>query len=72
MRHGARPPDTKELHYFDKHAERGALWYNGRFPPMAAAELRAGRAVTGEATPFYVADERACVSPACVAGGYTG
>jgi hypothetical protein len=43
----------KELHYFDRNAERGDAWYLDHF--TASPQHRAW----GEATPSYLADERA-------------
>lgn len=60
----ARHPDVvpplmhKGIHYFDtaEHYDRGIAWYQGHFPIAALASKRAqsGRAVTGEASPYYV------------------
>ncbi len=46
----ARP---KELHFFDRHFERGLNWYAEQFTP------RAGQLHAGEATPRYLYDESA-------------
>lgn len=40
----------KELHYFDRHFDRGADWYSEQFTPAA------GERVIGEATPIYMTD----------------
>lgn len=60
----ARHPDViaplfhKGVHYFDTatHYARGLDWYRGHFPVRAVADRRSrrGRAVTGEASPYYV------------------
>jgi hypothetical protein len=42
------PASRKELHYFDKHYEKGSAWYRSQFPIA-----RPGR-ITGEATPFLL------------------
>lgn len=47
----------KEVHYFDLHATRGLAWYRARFPTArfrAAVQRRAGAALVGEATPYYL------------------
>ena len=54
----------KEVHYFDLHFEEGPAWYRSQFPSpgalveQAAAAPRAGvraeRALTGEASPYYL------------------
>lgn len=48
----------KGVHYFDtaSHYARGMSWYRGHFPVRAVADRRveSGRAVTGEASPYYV------------------
>lgn len=46
-----RPSSWKEVHYFDKHWERGADWYRSWFPPE---EELAGGLLTGEATPYLL------------------
>jgi len=51
------PALRKEVHYFDA-APRPIEWYRAFFPRRRAMEERAtrvGHAVTGEATPFYLA-----------------
>lgn len=45
--------DPKELHYFDKHQDRGLAWYADQFHP--GEEHRAW----GESTPFYLYKDRA-------------
>lgn len=54
----------KEVHYFDLHFAEGAAWYRSQFPDLddlveqagvARREgLRAERALTGEASPYYL------------------
>jgi hypothetical protein len=47
----------KEVHYFDLHADRGLSWYRARFPTAryrSAVRRRAGAALVGEATPYYL------------------
>lgn len=49
------PLFQKGLHYFDLQYHRGLTWYRGQFPLRRLAAVRArGRAVTGEASPFYL------------------
>jgi hypothetical protein len=52
------PPYTKEIHYFDYRYHFGVNWYRRHFPTrrqMAAVQERTvSRAVTGEATPYYL------------------
>jgi Sulfotransferase domain len=46
------PVQRKEVHFFDRHFERGLDWYRGYFPaPDAACRFRA----IGEVTPDYLA-----------------
>jgi hypothetical protein len=56
--HGAVRAKGKEIHFFDFQWKRGIGWYRSRFPlraTMALASRRYGvRAVTGEATPYYL------------------
>ncbi|MFN3231034.1 MAG: sulfotransferase family protein [Alphaproteobacteria bacterium] len=47
----------KEVHYFDNHYANGEHWYRSHFP--IEAELRAAGALTGEATPYYMAHPHA-------------
>lgn len=44
---------TKELHFFDRHFDRGLGWYHDQFAGAALDQ------VTGEATPRYMSDARA-------------
>jgi Sulfotransferase domain len=47
----------KEVHYFDLHANRRLAWYRARFPTArfrSAVQRRAGAAMVGEATPYYL------------------
>ena len=52
------PAAKKELHFFDRRFDHGLGWYRARFPLVTAKawhRIRSGhRAVTGEATPFYL------------------
>ena len=48
---GAAP--SKGVHYFDMNHERSLRWYRAHFPTTRRRD-RAGRAVTGEASPYYV------------------
>lgn len=43
---------SKELHYFDKHFEKGIEWYRRSFPPPRWKDGR--KIITGEATPYYL------------------
>ncbi len=45
--------DPKELHFFDKHHERGLPWYQEQFRPAP------GQQAWGESTPFYLYKDRA-------------
>lgn len=65
---------SKEIHYFDRHYNRGVAWYLGHFPTrLQAARLsqRVGRDVAlGEASPYYlfhplVPERVAAVLPDC-------
>ena len=44
----------KEIHFFDRHFQRGMQWYLGNFPPKRPA-LASDGCITGEATPTYLA-----------------
>ncbi len=50
--------DTKGVHYFDSHYDRGAAWYRSHFPTAAArraAQRRLGGPVAvGEGSPYYL------------------
>jgi hypothetical protein len=52
------PLFQKGIHFFDLHYGRGLRWYRGQFPVRSIADRRvaaaAPRAVTGEASPYYV------------------
>lgn len=48
-------PAVKEIHYFDLHYARGALWYRGQFPYRR--ELRNG-ALTVDGSPYYLLHPR--------------
>ncbi len=54
---GAHPhvyvPAVKEVHYFDRHHERGTAWYEAHFDQAGAA------LAVGEGTPAYLYDEAA-------------
>ena len=47
------PPVTKEIHYFDYHHTEGERWYRAHFPTRR--ERSRSNAITGEATPNYLA-----------------
>ena len=49
---GAAP--SKGVHYFDVHHERSLRWYRAHFPTRRRRERVGRRAVTGEASPYYV------------------
>ena len=49
---GAAP--SKGVHYFDVHHERSLRWYRAHFPTRRRRGRTGGRAVTGEASPYYV------------------
>lgn len=49
---GAAP--SKGVHYFDVHHERSLRWYRAHFPTRRRRGRAGGRAVTGEASPYYV------------------
>jgi hypothetical protein len=56
------PPVTKEIHYFDYHHGDGERWYHAHFPTDRQRSARAaagGVAVSGEATPNYLAHPHA-------------
>ena len=46
------PAVEKEVHYFDARYAKGIAWYRSQFPPPQEIEGR--KAVTGEATPYYL------------------
>ena len=52
------PPLSKEVHFFDLQSWRGERWYRANFPlrlQLSARGLRArSKAVTGEASPYYL------------------
>jgi hypothetical protein len=49
----------EEIHYFDNNYHRGISWYGGHFATQIAARFKARaencEAMTGEATPYYMA-----------------
>ena len=49
---GAAP--SKGVHYFDVHHERSLRWYRAHFPTRRRRDRAGDRAVTGEASPYYV------------------
>ena len=52
---------NKEMHFFDKNYKRGAGWYTAWMParPEAgSAAAQTGPTVSGEATPFYIAEKK--------------
>ena len=54
-----RMSSPKEVHYFDRHYDRGDAWYLGHFPLAVerwVAERRGNPLVAGEATPVYLFD----------------
>jgi hypothetical protein len=54
---GVAPAVRKEVHFFDVNYRRGLRWYRGHFPARGQMEVmrrRHGRAVTGEASPYYL------------------
>ena len=62
-----RPGLFKEAHFFDLRFERGEGWYRSIFP--LRAQLNRARAITGEASPYYLfhplaAERAARVAPA--------
>lgn len=66
-RYLCRHPDVaraffKEVHYFDRHRDRGVRWYRSHFPLRARRRLhrrlRGRPLLTGEATPDYLFDPR--------------
>lgn len=50
------PSLIKEVHYFDRHYEKGHEWYRAHFSPDVAesADKISGARITGEATPCYL------------------
>lgn len=44
------PPVTKEIHFFDRHWQRGLAWYRAHFP----VRWSLGTRLTGEASPSYM------------------
>ena len=52
------PLFQKGIHFFDLNYGRGARWYRGQFPVRSIADRRVAgtgrRAITGEASPYYV------------------
>ena len=44
----------KEVHYFDGHYASGPQWYRANFPTRSRMQQLGPRAVTGEATPYYL------------------
>lgn len=48
------PPVQKEVHYFTHNATRPESWYRSHFPAAARHAPAGRRAVTGEATPYYL------------------
>lgn len=50
-------PQRKEVHFFDRHHDRGLGWYRSHFPTLRRMDqIRGayGNATTGEATPNYL------------------
>jgi hypothetical protein len=50
------PALSKEVHYFTKHRDRPEGWYRAHFPRVRT--LAKQRALTGEATPYYLFEPR--------------
>lgn len=50
------PPQTKEVHYFDKNYHRGELWYRSNFPPQS--RLRSSGRVTFESSLYYMCERQ--------------
>jgi len=48
-------PRRHELHYFDRHFDRGIEWYSGHFPPDGEQDRYTA---VGEVTPHYLYDAR--------------
>jgi hypothetical protein len=49
----------KEIHFFDKHYDKGIKWYRSNFPTVLKKKLVKsikGHALTGEASPSYMAN----------------
>jgi Sulfotransferase domain len=57
------PASCKELHFLDRHYEKGVQWYRSQFTIGRKARLKAcfggGRLLSGDATPYYLRDPRA-------------
>jgi Sulfotransferase domain len=56
------PPIEKEVNFFDRNYDRGMNWYRMHFPTGRAgdsSEAASARAITGEATPNYMFQQRA-------------
>lgn len=52
-----KPVATKGVHYFDSEFGHGTRWYRSYFPTTATRAVvarRTGRAITGEASPYYL------------------
>ena len=47
-------PFKKEIHFFDKHYNKGVKWYQLHFPTTKELESANTKGITGEATPYYL------------------
>lgn len=47
-------PFKKEIHFFDKHFNKGVNWYKLHFPTKNEVNIGQNQAITGEATPYYI------------------
>ena len=67
------PAEKKEVHFFDLNHRKGARWYRSHFPlrsDMLRREREAGaRAITGEASPYYLFHPHAARRIAAVVPG---
>jgi hypothetical protein len=53
-----KPSSKKEVHYFDTNFDLGLDWYRTHFPPPLEYE-EGQRAITGEASPYYLSHPQA-------------
>jgi hypothetical protein len=51
---GVELPEAKEVHFFDLQFDRGVDWYRDQFPAPASRARGRGKALTGEASPYYL------------------
>ena len=47
-------PYRKEVHYFDHHYHKGLDWYKHHFPTISKLRKTHSKAITGEASPYYI------------------